>query len=122
MSDDKISMTALEDLDSTSFIYKAAAFNDGKLANTGAEASGLLTATAKNGEHVPLLYTGRGKFVAGAAVTAGARLTVVTSGFLVIATSGSWIVGRNIDAAVASGETAEGIFDFTGPSYMVSSL
>lgn len=56
-------------------------------------------------------YLGRSRYVASAAISAGARLTVTTSGYMVTVTSGDAIVGRAL-AAVSSGGIGEGIFNF----------
>lgn len=57
-------------------------------------------------------YAGRSRYIAGAAVSAGALLMVTTSGYMITVTSGETCQGRAI-AAVTSGGTGEGIFNFT---------
>jgi hypothetical protein len=115
-------ITAGEDLDNftpgTGAIFKAVALDDGKLANNGREAGGILIYGGKAAEHITLGYAGVLKFTAGAAVGAGRRLSVATSGYLVEAASGSYVVGRCLDAAVSSGSVGTGAFNFATIAYM----
>lgn len=114
-------MAAGEDLNdlvaSSGDLYKAIALDDGKPAANGKEAGGILLYGAKSGEHVTLGYLGVMKFVAGAAITAGKRVTVTASGYFITAVSGSYVVGRNLDTAVASGAIGTGAFNFAAPVY-----
>lgn len=83
----------------------------GDVAGTALTALGLLADKPRNaGEHASVIYDGRAKFRSGAAVAAGARLTVAASGYLTGVTSGP-SVGFALEA-VASGGIAEGIFNF----------
>ncbi len=112
-------LKATEDLDSvvagTGALYKAVANATGKLANTGLAAVGLLQYAGKNTEHITIGTDGIMKFVAGEALaTKDTRLTVTTSGYMIAATEGDYVVGRNLIAAT-SGSVHEGIFDFTAP-------
>lgn len=92
-------------------IYKAVTAA-GAVAASGATAIGIqLNRPNAAGNHMTAGFTGRIKYKAGAAVAAGARLTVTTSGWLITCTSGSAVVGRAIKA-VTSGSTGEGIFNF----------
>jgi len=115
-------ITAGEDLDNftpgTGALFKAVALDDGKLANNGREAGGILVYGGKAAEHITLGYAGVLKFTAGAAVGAGKRLSVTTSGYLVEAASGSYVVGRCLDAAVSSGSVGTGAFNFATIAYM----
>lgn len=102
-------ITATEDLDTLQ--YHAIALDDGKLANNGAEASGILQHKPKNGDHASIAYIGESRFRAGLAVILGDKLTVTTSGWLIPATSGSTVVGKAVDT-VTSGSIGNGIFGF----------
>lgn len=118
-------MIAGEDMDDltagTGHIFKAVALDDQKIAANGLEAGGVLTQVGKNNEHVTLAVRGIMKFTAGGAVTAGARVTVTTSGYFTAAGSGDYVVGRALEAAVASGAVGHGLFDFANPYYMTTS-
>ncbi len=102
-----------EDLNSHSF--RAVALDDGKIANNGEEATGILQNKPKDGEFATLGYVGEMKFIAGAAITAGDKLTVVTSGFITTADSSDVIVGEN-KTTVTSGSFGTGIFSFPSAS------
>src|SRR5687767_15966439 len=95
--------------DGTGAQYKAVVVGGTIAANNGA--IGLLYNKPKSGEDAQVLYSGHGKGVAGAAVTAGARVKVTTSGYLIAVSSGDGAVGKALTAA-ASGATVEGLFDF----------
>ena len=66
----------------TSHQYVAIALNDGKVANSGEEASGILLNKPASNQHATLAYLGESRYKAGLAVAAGAKLTVTTSGYL----------------------------------------
>lgn len=84
----------------------------GVLADTGVEAMGILQNAPRDTEDASLIYLGRSKFAVGAAVAAGAILTVANSGWFVTAASGDTVIGKAIFAA-SSGEVAQdGIFNF----------
>lgn len=102
-------ITAAENLSARQ--YHAIALNDGKLANNGAEASGILQGKPISGDHASVGYVGEMKYRAGLAVTLGDKLTVTTSGWLIPATSGSTVVGKGVDT-VTSGSIGNGIFSF----------
>lgn len=92
--------------------FKAIAVG-GTIAATSALSFGLLQNKPKSGEDATIGYSGHMKGVAGAGITAAARMMVTTSGYLITATSGHVPVGKCI-ATAASGATVEGLFDFTG--------
>lgn len=54
---------------------------------------------------------GRSRYVAGAAVVAGARLSVTTAGFMITTTSGGSVQGRAL-GAVSSGGIGEAFINF----------
>lgn len=108
-------ITAAEDLDDltpgTGDIYKAIAVNDGKVANNGEEATGILVAGGKSGEFITIATHGVCKFTAGGAITKGAQVTCSTSGYFTSAASGSAVVGMALEAA-SSGDVIRGSFAF----------
>lgn len=115
-----IQLTAGADLNTgggTGAQFKAVAVG-GTIA-AAATAIGLIQNKPKNGEDLTVGYLGHMKGVAGAAITAGARLMITTSGYVIAATGANVPVGRAL-AAAASGATVEGLFDFTNAG--VSSL
>ena len=118
-------IAAGEDLDDltpgTGDLFKAVALDDGKIAADGREAGGILIYGGRSAEHVTLGYLGVLKFAAGSAVTKGRRLTVTASGYLIEAGSGSYAVGRCLDADVASGAIGTGAFNFSNVAYMGNS-
>ena len=109
---------ALEDLDTQG--YTAVTLDDGKVANNGAEASGILLNKPKTGEAVNCGAVGDLPYVAGGAVTKGNKLTVATSGFITVAGSGDHVIGRAI-LTTTSGSIGRGFFNFASPIYAFSS-
>ena len=114
------SIEAKEDLNGSAFQYHAVALDDGKLANNGLEASGILLNKPKTGEGLTLGYFGEQKFAAGGTISAGARISVTTSGWFTAALSGDYSVGRN-KTAVTSGSLGTGMFNFNTPQLKVTS-
>ena len=110
---------SLDDLSAgTGHLYKAVALGTGLIATNGREAGGLLLYGGRQGDHISVGYAGVMKFTAGAPVAPGRRLTVTQSGYLVEAASGSYTVGRCLDAQVASGAVGTGAFNFANVAYM----
>lgn len=110
-----ITQIAGEDMNGSTIQFLAIALDDGKVANNGGEAGGILQTKPKSGEHCSLGYLGESEFRAGAAIVRGARLTVATSGYFSTVASGGVSVGRSI-CAVASGGIGRGVFNFAnGP-------
>lgn len=101
--------------------YHAVALDDGKIANDGCEAVGIILNKPKDDHFVSCGYFGDMKFRVGAGVAAGARLRITTSGYFLTGNSGYYDCGRCLDA-VTSGSIGRGLFDFTNPRYRVSSL
>ncbi len=118
-------IAAGEDLDDftpgSGTLFKAVALDDGKVANNGREAGGILVYGGKTAEHVTLGYAGVLKFTAGASIGVGKRLTVTTSGYFIEAASGSYVVGRCLDSTVGSGSVGTGAFNFATIAYMGNS-
>src|SRR3972149_5641124 len=95
--------------DGTGAQYKAVAVT-GLIAATATTAIGLLQNKPKSGEDAEVGYEGHMKGVAGAGVTAGARLIVTTSGYLITAAGQVIPCGRAL-ATCASGAIVEGVFN-----------
>lgn len=100
-----------EDLYASGYRYHAIALDDGKLANNAEEASGILINKPKSGEFLTLGYGGEMTFAAGGAISAGAKITVTTSGWFTSAGSTSLVVGE-CKVTVTSGSLGTGIFFF----------
>ena len=111
-----------EDLNNDASTGLAIAIDDGKRANDGKEASGILLphSRPKSGEHGAIGCTGILKYRAGGTVAAGNLLTVSTSGYFTVAASGYYIVGRGMEA-VASGGIGTGLFSFHKGIYNINS-
>ena len=112
-------MKAAEDL--TSHLYFAVTCHDGKIANDGSEASGILLNKPASGEAANVGMMGEMPFQAGGAIAADAKITVTTSGYCTAAGSGDHIVGKNGQVAVTSGSIGRGLFNFVNPIYAFSS-
>lgn len=110
-----------ENLNTDALIYRPIALDDGKLANNGAEAAGILQNKVLTGDHMTLLVQGISEFRAGGAVAAHGPMTVSTSGWCTAAASGDHQIGSALEA-VTSGSIGVGLFDFAKEYYQVSSL
>ncbi len=100
----------------------AIALADGKVANNGQEARGILMSKpAASGDQGAIGIAGVMKFRAGGAVAVGLTMTVATSGYFTVSASGDWIVGNNGETAVTSGSLGTGIFHFAS-NYQSSSI
>ena len=73
-------------------------------ANSSAGPVGIVQTKPQSGENGTVAVMGRSKGVAGAAFGYGRFLTTNSSGRLIAATSGNWIVGRAREAAGADGD------------------
>ena len=107
-----IQVTAGQDLNTgggTGAQFKAIAVG-GTIA-VAATALGLLQNKPRNGEDASVAYAGHMKGVAGASITAGARLMVTTSGYIITAAGAVIPCGRAL-ATASSGASIEGLFDF----------
>lgn len=85
----------------------------GTLAPTASTALGILQNKAALGRDTTAGYLGRSRYRAGAAVTAGDRLTVTASGWLTACGSNELGIGTAL-GNVGSGGIGEGIFNFAG--------
>ncbi|MAF43006.1 MAG: hypothetical protein CMI54_02380 [Parcubacteria group bacterium] len=117
-------MEAAEDMDTlnagTGHLHKAVDAAR-TIAATGDEAIGILKHAGKNTEHITVGVSGIMKYVASAAIVAGARISATTSGYFVTATSGTYVNGQNLDVAVASGAVGTGLFHFGVSNYLTDS-
>lgn len=95
----------------TTHQYFAVALNDGQIANNGEEASGILQNKPASGEFGTMAWAGESKYIAGAAIAAGDKLTVTTSGYMITAGSDDPVVGET-KGAVTSGSIGVGLFVF----------
>jgi hypothetical protein len=102
-------------------LFKAVSLSTGKYAVSGRDAGGILVYGGRQEKPVTLGYAGVMKFVAGAPIAKGHRLTVAASGYFVEAASGSYVVGRCLDNAVSSGAVGTGAFNFATIPYMGNS-
>lgn len=107
---EQLSITAGADLNSDQQ-YHAIGIS-GTIVATSAATFGLLQNKPKNAEDAALGFLGRSRFRAGAAVAKGAAVMVTTSGWLITATSGTYTVGKALEA-VSSGGIGEGVFNFS---------
>mgnify|MGYP001360945906 CR=1 FL=1 len=105
-----VTVPAGADLTAAASLFKALAVN-GTIAATNATAVGLQQSKAKTNEGVTIGYSGEMKGVAGASISAGGRLMITTSGFVITATDSRSTVGRALEAA-NSGDYFRGLFDF----------
>lgn len=85
----------------------------GTISAANSAALGVLQNKPKSGESAAVAYAGHLKAYAGGAITAGARMKVTTSGWLVVVASGDGAVGKALKAA-SSGALVEFIGDFAG--------
>jgi hypothetical protein len=94
--------------------YKAVAVG-GTIAADSSAIGLLQNKPGASGRRATVGYAGQMKAYAGAAITAGARVTVTTSGWLITATSanidGGFVVGKAL-AAANSGDLFPGLFNF----------
>lgn len=118
---DNIAIVASENLNNstagTGHTWKAVDV-DGTIAATSG-AIGILQNAPKSGEEMTVCVDDQSRFVAAAAVAAGARLTVTASGYMITAGSGDIVCGRNLETAVGSGGVGLGIFDFASAAVAV---
>lgn len=92
--------------------YKAVAVG-GTIAANNTDTIGLLQNKPNTGEGASLAYAGHMKGVAGAALTAGNRVKVTTSGYLAVVASGDGSCGKVLTTCT-SGSTVEILADFVG--------
>jgi hypothetical protein len=85
----------------------------GDLADDNGEAYGVLQNKPQSGEHATVAVHGVVKSVAGAAIAAGAPLSVTNSGFVITTVSGTGVsIGKNKNVAVGSGDVFKYLANF----------
>ena len=89
----------------------------GNLATDSKDAKGISMTKPNSGDDGTMTVDGRSKFVAGGAISKGARLNVTSGGFMVTATSGGYSVGF-AETATTSGSVGRGVFDFSAIAYI----
>lgn len=99
------------DLSGQASLHKAIAVN-GTIAADNSAAIGLLKTLATSGYAVQAAYFGEVKAIAGAAVAAGAKVSITTSGFAITAPVSTNPIGKALEAA-NSGDYFRAIADFT---------
>jgi len=68
----------------------------------------------KSGQYATVAYAGPSKVVAGAAITYGNLLTCDASGRAIVCVSGSYVLGRAIEAAGAAGDVISAVLFTVG--------
>lgn len=97
-------------------LHKAVTFG-GVIAAAGS-GTGLAKSQPNSGQSLNIGFQGHMKGYAGAAISAGARVSNTASGWLIAAVSGSLpVVGRAVEAA-NSGDLFSGVFDFSAGGTM----
>ncbi len=71
---------------------------------TDSDMCGILQNKPQSGEYASIQYSGEGRVVVGAAVTAGDHLTCNGSGRAITVTSGSMALGQALETAGADGQ------------------
>ena len=115
----KATFTAAEALNTVGHEGVAIALNDNLVANLGNEATGILYDKPASGQNGSIIILGIGKGRAGGALTAGANVTVSTSGYITAAASGDYLFGVAMEA-VSSGSLGPILVRGSNP-YQVSS-
>jgi hypothetical protein len=120
IKEEKLQVVAGADLTADSAMHHAVSLISGTITPTARETIGVLKSNGLSGNHVAVCYWGLTKVAAGAAVgSAGAPLTVTTSGWFTGATSGMYTVGRSLGTA-ASGDLLAAMVDFLNPQYLAT--
>ena len=108
MNEFKLGVRAGADLSGLQYLAMQVA---GTVATSEINAFGVLANKPQSGEDASLVYMGKTRIKAGGALTAGALLSITTSGYFTAASSGP-AVGRCINA-VASGGVTDAVVNFT---------
>lgn len=120
IKEEKFQVPALADLTAASALHHAIGLISGTITALPREAIGVLKSNGLSGNNVAVCYQGITKVAVGAAVgSAGAPLTVTTSGWFAGATSGMYTVGRSLASAV-SGDIMPAIVDFSNIQYLAT--
>lgn len=116
--EESLQIEAGADLTAASAMHHAISLISGTITPTARESIGVLKSNGLSGNHVAVCYEGITKVAVGAAVgSAGAPLTVTTSGWFAAATSGQYTVGRALTSAV-SGDLVAAMVDFKHLQYL----
>lgn len=115
----KDTLQATEDM--SSYQYLAVSLDDGKRADAGHEATGILLNKPKTGEMATIGIIGIMKYKAGGAITKGDRLIVQSNGLFYTAGSGYHIVGTARETLSGADSIGTGLFNFTTPIYASTS-
>lgn len=102
-----LQMNANADLSALRFHIVVASSNGGVSQATNATSSmmfGVLQNKPQSGERAVVAVEGKCSAIAGGAITANALVTSTTSGRLVAAASGNWVLGRLLETSVADGD------------------
>jgi len=97
----KYPFTAGEALNTDGHEGIAIALADGKVANNGQEATGILSDKPASGQNGSMIIIGIGKGRAGGTLVAGGSVTVSTSGYFTAITSGHAAVGIAMEAVTS---------------------
>ena len=97
----KFPFTATEALNTDGHEGIAIALADGKVANNGKEATGILYDKPASGQNGSMIILGVGKGRAGGALTKAANVTVSTSGYFTTCASGDYAVGIAMEAVTS---------------------
>lgn len=103
--------TVIASADLSGAQYKAVTVA-GAVAANNTTAIGILQNKPQSGEHAQVSIMGKMKGVAGGAISAGGRVKVTTSGFIVAISSGDGSCGKLGITAAASGDTVTFWGDF----------
>ena len=118
IKEEKYQVVAGADLTADSAMHHAISLISGTITATARESIGVLKSLGASGNHIAVCYQGITKLAVGAAVgSAGAPLTVTTSGWFSAATSGQYTIGRAL-AAAASGDLVSAMVDFKNLAYL----
>lgn len=83
----------------------------GAIAAVSSTPIGLAKSQPNSGQHLTIGYAGHMKAYAGASITAGSRVMVTGSGWMIAVTSGNTSVGKALETA-NSGDLFSGIYNF----------
>ncbi len=114
----QVQILAGEDLSNSQYHVIAI---DGTIADNSSTAVGILQNKPKNGEDCSLAFSGILKGKCGAAIVAGARIKVVTSGWLLTSSASGVPVGMAL-AASNSGGLVEFVAGFANAATSVNSI
>lgn len=115
----EIDIPITPDTDLRALQYRAVDIS-GTLAINTYNAVGLIQTRTDSGEDGSIRQFGRGFFVAGGAITRGARMQVTSGGFMTLAASGDLSCGI-CEITVTSGSVGRGVLNLLTPMYHANS-